>query len=126
MTRSIDLAGIDDAIHSPVRLAIMALLVGGDELEFTLLRERLALTDGNLATHLRKLEERGYVQCTKSFVDRRPRTAYRVLPRGRTAFERHVAALEHVVSGGAKGLGPQQKPNRSTRRKGAIDGTPKS
>lgn len=102
MTRSIDLAGIDNAIHSPVRLAIMALLVGGDELEFTLLRERLALSDGNLAAHLRKLEEAGYVRCAKSFLGRRPRTAYRILPRGRTAFDRHVAALERVVGAAAK------------------------
>jgi DNA-binding transcriptional ArsR family regulator len=97
MTRSIDLGGIDGAIHSPVRLAIMALLVGGDELEFTLLRDRLSLSDGNLAAHLRKLEEAGYVRCAKSFLGRRPRTAYRIQPRGRAAFDRHVAALEHVV-----------------------------
>ena len=126
MTRSIDLAGIDDAIHSPARLAAMALLVGGDELEFTLLRERLALTDGNLATHLRKLEERGYVQCTKSFVDRRPRTTYRILPRGRVAFERHIAALEHVVSGGTKGRLSQARTQRNSRTKGANDGTSRS
>jgi DNA-binding MarR family transcriptional regulator len=103
MTRSIDLESLDATIHSPARLAIMALLVGGDELEFTLLRERLALTDGNLATHLRKLEERGYVRCAKAFVGRRPRTTYRILPRGRTAFERHVAALERLVRGAPNG-----------------------
>jgi DNA-binding transcriptional ArsR family regulator len=102
MTRSIDLGGIDGAIHSPVRLGIMALLVGGDELEFTLLRDRLSLSDGNLAAHLRKLEEAGYVRCAKSFLGRRPRTAYRILPRGRAAFDRHVAALEHVVGGGGR------------------------
>jgi DNA-binding MarR family transcriptional regulator len=125
MTRSIDLGGIDDAIHSPVRLAIMALLVSGDQLEFTLLRERLALTDGNLATHLRKLEERGYVQCSKSFIGRRPRTAYRILPRGRTAFDQHVAALEHVVSGGVARPPVGRKPG-STKTKGATDGSSRS
>jgi DNA-binding transcriptional ArsR family regulator len=98
MTQSIDLGAIDSAIHSPARLAIMALLAGGDELDFTLLRDRLALSDGNLAAHLRKLEEAGYVRCAKSFLGRRPRTAYRILPRGRAAFDRHVAALERVVS----------------------------
>lgn len=99
---TIDLTALDATIHSPARLAIVALLVGGDELEFTLLRERLALTDGNLAAHLRKLEERGYVRCTKSFVERRACTTYRITPRGRSAFDRHVGALERVVSAGAR------------------------
>jgi DNA-binding MarR family transcriptional regulator len=103
MARSpIDLSGIDAAIHSPARLAIMALLVRGDELEFTLLRERLALTDGNLAAHVRKLENAGYVRCTKSFVARKPRTAYRITPRGLSAFDRHVAVLERVVGTAGK------------------------
>ncbi len=106
--RAIDLGGIDAVIHSPVRLAIMALLVRGDELEFTLLRDRLALTDGNLSAHLRKLEARGYVRCTKSFVGRRPRTTYRIAPKGRAAFERHVAALERVV--GARSARERQEP----------------
>jgi len=99
---TISLAGIDAAIHSPARLAIMALLTGGDELEFTLLRDQLALTDGNVAAHLRKLEDAGYVRVAKSFVARKPRTAYRITPRGRAAFERHVVALERVVAAGAK------------------------
>lgn len=93
----LDLSEIDAAIHAPARLAIMALLASGDELEFTQLRERLGLTDGNLASHLRRLEEAGYVRCSKSFAGRRPRTAYRILPKGRRAFERHVAGLERIL-----------------------------
>ena len=58
----------------------------------------LGLTDGHLSTHLRKLEEAGYIKCLKSFVGRRPRTTYRMLAKGRTAFERHVATLEQVVA----------------------------
>jgi DNA-binding MarR family transcriptional regulator len=103
-TRSIDLGEFDAVIHSPARLAAMAILVAGDEIEFTLLRDRLALTDGNLSAHLRKLEVRGYIRCTKAFVGRRPRTTYRILPKGRTAFARHVAALERLVSAGANSL----------------------
>jgi len=80
---------------------MMALLTACDELEFTRLRERLALTEGNLAAHLRKLEDAGYVRVAKSFVARKPRTAYRITPRGRAAFERHVAPLERVVAAGA-------------------------
>ena len=97
MSNSFDLKRFDPLIHSPVRLAIAATLCGGDEVDFTWLRDRLDLTDGNLATHLRKLEAGGYVRCRKSFVGRRPRTAYRISARGRTAFERHVAALEELV-----------------------------
>jgi len=108
-TRSIDLDQFDAVIHSPARLAVMAILLAGDEAEFTLLREQLGLTDGNLSTHLRKLEERGYIRCTKSFVGRRPRTTYRILPRGRTAFARHVAALERVVGAGV--IGPGRLPS---------------
>ncbi len=93
----LDLSEIDAAIHAPARLAIMALLASGDELDFVRLRERLGLTDGNLASHLRRLEEAGYVECTKGFAGRRPRTAYRILPRGRQAFERHVASLERIL-----------------------------
>jgi DNA-binding MarR family transcriptional regulator len=98
---TISLASIDAAIHVPARLAIMALLTRGDELDFTLLRDRLAITDGNLGAHLRKLEAAGYVRVAKSFVARKPRTSYRITPRGRAAFERHVAALEQVVAAGA-------------------------
>ena len=100
MPKPIDLRDLDTLIHSPARLAIMALLAGGNELEFTLLRERLELTDGNLSTHMRKLEEAGYVKCVKSFLARRPRTSYRISVRGRAAFERHVRALEQVVNAG--------------------------
>jgi DNA-binding MarR family transcriptional regulator len=103
MPPPLDLSGLDSLIHSPARLGIMATLLGGDEVEFTLLRDRLDLTDGNLSTHLRKLEEKGYVKCAKSFLGRRPRTTYRISPKGRVAFERHVAALERVVKGGRGG-----------------------
>ena len=97
MAGTLDLGGIDRLIHSPVRLAVMAMLFGGDEIDFTLIRDRLDVSDGNLSTHLRKLEDGGYVRCRKGFVGRRPRTGYRILPKGRAAFKRHVAALERIV-----------------------------
>ncbi len=86
----------------------MALLVAGNEIDFTFLREHLTLTDGNLATHLRKLEESNYVRCRKSFAGRRPRTTYRITPRGRGALERHVAALEQLVSAANGALNPDK------------------
>lgn len=99
MPGEFDLGAIDPLIHSPIRLGVMAMLLGGDEIDFTELRDRLGVTDGNLGTHLRKLEEAGYVKCSKGFLGRRPRTTYRMLPRGRAAFERHVAELDRIVQG---------------------------
>jgi DNA-binding MarR family transcriptional regulator len=97
MADDFDLAGIDPVLQAPARLAVMAMLATGDEVEFTLIRDRLDLTDGNLASHLRKLEDAGYVACSKGFVGRRPRTTYQILPRGRAAFVRHVAGLERII-----------------------------
>lgn len=90
------LSELDPVISAPVRLAAMALLITGAEADFTLLRERLDLTNGNLLSHLRKLEEAGYIKARKALLGRR--TSYRVTPKGRAAFERHVAALERVVN----------------------------
>ena len=98
MPKQFELSDLDPVIHEPVRLATMALLMTGAEVDFTLLRDRLKLTDGNLAAHLKKLEEAGYVKAKKELFGRRPRTTYRLLPKGRAAFERHVTALERVVS----------------------------
>jgi len=98
MPKPFNLDGIDPIIHSPVRLGIMSILAGGDEVEFTLLRDRLGITDGNLSTHLRKLEEASYVKCKKSFLGRRPRTTYRMITKGRKSFENHLAVLEKIVN----------------------------
>jgi DNA-binding MarR family transcriptional regulator len=98
MPIDIDLKKIDGLIHSPTRLAVMAMLASGAEVDFTFLRDELELTDGNLATHVRKLEEARYVKCHKSFLDRRPRTSYTITAKGRAAFKRHVAELERIVN----------------------------
>jgi DNA-binding MarR family transcriptional regulator len=91
-----ELDDLDPLLSTPARLAAVALLAAGAEADFTLLRDRLGLTDGNLQSHLRKLEEAGYVKAKKAIVGR-SRTSYRLLPKGRTAFERHVAVLERLV-----------------------------
>ncbi len=95
------MAGFDALIHQPVRLRIMAALHAlppDTEVDFTTLRDLLQTTDGNLGTHLRKLEEAGYVAVRKTFVGRRPRTYIALTPRGRAAFEAHVAALKEILS----------------------------
>jgi DNA-binding MarR family transcriptional regulator len=94
------MAHLNEIIHQPVRLRIMAALVAldeGSQMEFTYLRDLLELTDGNLGAHLRKLEEEKYVDITKTFVARKPRTYVAVTKLGRQAFDNHVAALETIL-----------------------------
>jgi DNA-binding MarR family transcriptional regulator len=93
---------LNELIHQPVRLRIMAALVTLEDdiqLEFTYLRDLLEVTDGNLGAHLRKLEEAGYVELVKTFVARKPRTYVAITPLGQRAFEKHVAALETITRG---------------------------
>ncbi len=101
------MALLNELIHQPARLRIMAALVALDpeaQMEFTYLRDLLELTDGNLGAHLRKLEEAGYVALTKTFVARKPRTYAAATKRGRQAFEEHVAALETILQIGEEEL----------------------
>lgn len=94
------MAELNDIIHQPVRLRIMAALVAlepGNEVDFTYLRDLLEVTDGNLGAHLRKLEEAGYIAVNKTFVDRKPRTYVAATAEGRKVFWEHVAALEAIL-----------------------------
>lgn len=96
-------AGLDRLIHERVRLGILSALAVSDELSFSELREMLRTSDGNLSVHARKLEEADYVQCTKAFEGRVPKTRYRITARGRRALERyltHMEALIHAVREG--------------------------
>ena len=89
---------LDALIHERSRLAIITALATGDERAHTELRELLGLTDGNLSVHARKLEDAGYVTCTKEFSGRTPRTTYRITSNGRRAFDRYLAHLEALVT----------------------------
>jgi DNA-binding MarR family transcriptional regulator len=94
------MAELNEIIHQPVRLRIMAALVALDadnEVEFTTLRDLLEATDGNLGAHLRKLEEAGYIAVNKTFVERKPRTFVSATGEGRRAFRAHVSALEEII-----------------------------
>ncbi len=96
------MAGLNETIHQPVRLRIMAVLVtleAGNEVDFTYLRGLLGVTDGNLGAHLRKLEEAGYIAVNKTFVERKPRTFISATAEGRKVFQEHVAALESILKG---------------------------
>lgn len=94
------MAELNELIHQPVRLRVMATLVTleeGNEVEFTYLRELLEVTDGNLGAHLRKLEEAGYITVNKTFIERKPRTFLAATASGRKVFREHVAALESIL-----------------------------
>jgi DNA-binding MarR family transcriptional regulator len=94
------MTNLNETIHQPVRLRIMAALVtleAGSEVDFTYLRDLLQVTDGNLGAHLRKLEEAGYIAVNKLFVERKPRTFVSATPEGRKVFKEHVAALESIL-----------------------------
>jgi len=87
---------IDGLIHQRVRLGIVSALAVSDALSFKELKQVLHTTDGNLSVHARKLEEAGYVKCSKKFKDRVPRSEYRLTASGRKALRRyldHMAAL---------------------------------
>jgi DNA-binding MarR family transcriptional regulator len=93
-------AELNETIHQPVRLRIMAALVTlepTDEVDFTYLRDLLEVTDGNLGAHLRKLEDAGYISVNKVFVERKPHTYVSATPEGRRVFQEHVKALESIL-----------------------------
>jgi len=94
---------LDPVIHQETRLRLMALLASlgeGAEVEFTWLKEALDLTEGNLSSHLAKLEEAGYVQVEKGYQGRRPRTWVRLTPQGCAAYQAHRQALLELLNGG--------------------------
>jgi len=88
---------LDKVLEHRVRLQIMSVLITNDGYEFNSLKEMLGVTDGNLASHIKALEREKYLSVSKSFVDRKPNTKYKITERGRNAFKRHLDALEAVV-----------------------------
>jgi len=88
---------IDHLIHSRVRLAVVAVLVGLEEAEFTFLREKVKATDGNLSANLKRLEEVGYLASRKEMRGRKTRTLYRLTEKGMAAFEAYVRGLEKLI-----------------------------
>ena len=88
---------LDRVIHERGRLAIMSMLAASPELSFTGLRDTLEMTDGNLTTHMRTLQEAGYVSIAKSFRNRRSLTTVSLTPTGRQAFANYIALLEQIV-----------------------------
>ena len=80
-----------------IRLGIMSALMVNDSVDFITLRDLLQVTDGNIATHLKQLEEHGAIRVTKEFIARKPRTSYSVTELGRDEFKQHLKALEGIL-----------------------------
>lgn len=92
-----DIGSIPEAFQSRIRLAVIASLITGDK-TFNQIKEVTQATDGNLSIHLNKLEEMGFVDVTKEFVARKPRTTYSLTEAGRKGFEDYVRLLEAVLN----------------------------
>lgn len=88
---------LDRVIHEKGRLAIMSMLAATPVLSFTELRDTLTMTDGNLTTHIRTLQEAGYVSVTKSFRDNRPLTTCSLTAAGKKAFTSYINLLESII-----------------------------
>jgi DNA-binding HxlR family transcriptional regulator len=89
---------LNKIIHETNRLKIIAFLASVEKAEFVLLREELDLTDGNLSTHLRVLEEADYIATEKEFVERKPRSWYKITPAGMTAFQAYVNTMQNILN----------------------------
>lgn len=96
------LPDLDRVIHERVRLGIISALAANQSLTFNDLKKLLETTDGNLSVHARKLEDAGYIRCTKSFEGRMPKTEYRLTEEGSKALTKyidHMEALIHAMRG---------------------------
>ena len=88
---------LDQLIHERTRLGILSALAVNSTLTFNDLKKLVGATDGNLSVHARKLEDAGYIVCTKSFAGRLPKTEYRLAPAGRKALERYLDHMEALI-----------------------------
>ena len=89
---------LDPILHSQLRLAVMSLLIGVKEAEFTFIKEKTAASAGNLSVQIQKLKEAEYIEVTKQFKDNYPQTLCRVTKKGIAAFEEYVKALQVYIS----------------------------
>ncbi|HPZ87911.1 MAG TPA: transcriptional regulator [Flavihumibacter sp.] len=91
---------LDPVLHTPLRLAVMSLLISVKEAEFTFLKEKTNATAGNLSVQLNKLKDAGYIDVTKQFRENYPQTRCSVTPKGIKAFEEYVKNLQSYLQAG--------------------------
>ena len=88
---------LNKLFDSRVRLGIMSTLMVNDEINFNELKQLIDVTDGNLASHMKALEDSGYVKVNKGFIGRKTNTTYAVTKAGQKAFQQHLSALEQMI-----------------------------
>ncbi len=88
---------LNKAFESRIRLGIMSILIVNDQVDFTMLKDLLDITDGNMASHISGLEKLGYLKVTKQFIGKKPNTSYAATESGKAAFAEHVRALEKLL-----------------------------
>ncbi len=103
MPAPINIANLNKVFDSRIRLGIMSALMVNEEVSYNDLKELLQVTDGNLASHLKGLEENGYIKVHKGFVGRKTNTTYSVTKAGEKAFRLHLDALEAMIRGAQPG-----------------------
>lgn len=91
------LGDLNKAFESRVRLGVMSILLVADAVDFATLKERLQITDGNLASHLSALEKLNYISVSKQFIGKKPNTSYSATTAGKKAFSEHIDALERLI-----------------------------
>lgn len=92
-----DFKELDPILHSQLRLAVISLLIGVKEAEFTFIKEKTNATAGNLSVQINKLKEAGYIDVIKQFKNNYPQTICKITPKGITAFENYVTALQSYL-----------------------------
>ncbi|MCI1282599.1 MAG: transcriptional regulator [Prevotella sp.] len=88
---------LDPLLHSELRLAVMSLLLSVEEADFVYIKEQTGATSGNLSIQIDKLQQAGYINVTKGFEGKRPKTTCRITPEGIKAFEKYVEALKSYI-----------------------------
>ncbi|HOB83179.1 MAG TPA: transcriptional regulator [Bacteroidales bacterium] len=91
------ISGLNKVFDSRIRLGIMSILMVNDSYDFNSLKESLNITDGNLASHLKALEDRGLIEVKKQFIGRKPNTSYNITTEGIQLFREHLNALEKLI-----------------------------
>jgi len=91
------ISNLNKVFESRVRLGIMSVLMVNETYDFISLKEALDITDGNLASHLKALEEKGMIRVNKKFIGRKPNTSYSVTETGIVEFRQHLKALENLI-----------------------------
>ena len=94
----VSISGINKIFESRVRLGIMSALMINESLDFNGLKDTLGVTDGNLASHLKALEDKELIRVNKKFIGRKPNTSYSVTQAGNRLFRAHLKALEDIIN----------------------------